>query len=322
MSDSDEEDLAYYGTPLEEISEDDVHIRKAPRIEDQFARDKQGRRRFHGAFTGGFSAGYFNSVGTKEGWTPSAFVSSRNQRTKSKQAKPQDFMDEEDMAVYGISPQGIQACSSFDDSEQRKRKRVLDPTGPIPGTPVLEEILQPSRETVGMKILRCHGWRPGQGVGPRVSRHQKVAARRERQKIYGVHGPQDPSSDSEDDGEAYLQDVTFAPDDVDTLCLTQAKADHFGLGYKPLDRTPVLGGHINLFDPSPLAMTEKKKKVLIKGQAFGVGAFEDDDEDIYATEDMSNYDFGEERKTSIERDGKHKDQPHMVRILKYSGHRA
>jgi G patch domain-containing protein 1 len=25
--------------------------------------DEQGRRRFHGAFTGGFSAGYFNTVG-------------------------------------------------------------------------------------------------------------------------------------------------------------------------------------------------------------------------------------------------------------------
>ena len=30
-------------------------------------RDKQGRQRFHGAFTGGFSAGYFNTVGSKEG---------------------------------------------------------------------------------------------------------------------------------------------------------------------------------------------------------------------------------------------------------------
>ena len=29
--------------------------------------DEQGRRRFHGAFTGGFSAGYFNTVGSKEG---------------------------------------------------------------------------------------------------------------------------------------------------------------------------------------------------------------------------------------------------------------
>jgi len=30
-------------------------------------RDAQGRIRFHGAFTGGFSAGYFNTVGSKEG---------------------------------------------------------------------------------------------------------------------------------------------------------------------------------------------------------------------------------------------------------------
>jgi len=29
--------------------------------------DSRGRPRFHGAFTGGFSAGYFNTVGTKEG---------------------------------------------------------------------------------------------------------------------------------------------------------------------------------------------------------------------------------------------------------------
>ena len=33
----------------------------------QYALDEQGRRRFHGAFTGGFSAGYYNTVGSKEG---------------------------------------------------------------------------------------------------------------------------------------------------------------------------------------------------------------------------------------------------------------
>jgi len=30
-------------------------------------RDEEGRRRFHGAFTGGFSAGFYNTVGSKEG---------------------------------------------------------------------------------------------------------------------------------------------------------------------------------------------------------------------------------------------------------------
>lgn len=36
-------------------------------VYDQTARDAQGRRRFHGAFTGGFSAGYYNTVNTPEG---------------------------------------------------------------------------------------------------------------------------------------------------------------------------------------------------------------------------------------------------------------
>ena len=39
--------------------------------------------RFHGAFTGGFSAGYFNTVGSENnaGFQPSTFVSSRSNRS-------------------------------------------------------------------------------------------------------------------------------------------------------------------------------------------------------------------------------------------------
>ena len=58
--------------------------------------DEQGRRRFHGAFTGGFSAGYFNTVGSEEGWAPSTFVSSRSNRAERKSQNTQDFMDNED----------------------------------------------------------------------------------------------------------------------------------------------------------------------------------------------------------------------------------
>ncbi|KAK3873702.1 hypothetical protein Pcinc_021317 [Petrolisthes cinctipes] len=47
MSDSDDdEDFAYYGTPVEQLDEDESIPRKAPRLEDQIAKDKQGRRRF------------------------------------------------------------------------------------------------------------------------------------------------------------------------------------------------------------------------------------------------------------------------------------
>ena len=53
--------------------------------------DENGIRRFHGAFTGGFSAGYFNTVGSEEGFTPTGFISSRKQRVEFKQYTKEDF---------------------------------------------------------------------------------------------------------------------------------------------------------------------------------------------------------------------------------------
>lgn len=88
------------GTPF--ISEDEIIQRKVDKISkkpwEQEVRDDKGRKRLHGAFTGGFSAGYFNTVGTKEGWTTSSFRSSRNERKETKNRKDViDFMDEEDI---------------------------------------------------------------------------------------------------------------------------------------------------------------------------------------------------------------------------------
>ncbi|KAJ1633391.1 hypothetical protein T492DRAFT_904270, partial [Pavlovales sp. CCMP2436] len=91
--------------------------------------DEQGRQRFHGAFTGGFSAGYYNTAGSAEGWEPAPFVSERQRRARAdaaaegggadddyspqqqpsqqqpsqqqrREAAPEDFMDEEDLAGY------------------------------------------------------------------------------------------------------------------------------------------------------------------------------------------------------------------------------
>lgn len=38
---------------------------------------------------------------------------------------------------------------------------------------------------MGMKILQKLGWRPGQGVGPRVKRIEKVKAQKDKQRMYG-----------------------------------------------------------------------------------------------------------------------------------------
>ena len=85
-----------YGTPLEPLSDDDDDdddksgdvFAKTPKskkqkrekkeleaagvgakgkhlVQNQIVTDEEGRRRFHGAFSGGFSAGYYNTVGSK-----------------------------------------------------------------------------------------------------------------------------------------------------------------------------------------------------------------------------------------------------------------
>ena len=74
------ESFVHYGTPLPALQDHrkDMHELKPEWQQEVY--DDRGRRRFHGAFTGGFSAGYFNTVGSKEGWAPSSFRSSRTSR--------------------------------------------------------------------------------------------------------------------------------------------------------------------------------------------------------------------------------------------------
>ena len=67
MSD-DEDDYVLFGSKFTNPSTQG----KIKHVQDEVVTDEQGRRRFHGAFTGGFSAGYYNSVGSKEG--TSSFV--------------------------------------------------------------------------------------------------------------------------------------------------------------------------------------------------------------------------------------------------------
>ncbi len=66
------------------------------KLKSQTVTDEQGRQRFHGAFTGGFSAGYFNTVGSEEGFQPKSFVSSRSSRAKITNQTAKDYMDSSD----------------------------------------------------------------------------------------------------------------------------------------------------------------------------------------------------------------------------------
>ncbi|KAF0307685.1 G patch domain-containing protein 1 [Amphibalanus amphitrite] len=291
-SDSDDDNV-HFGTPLEPLEEGSAAKRRPPALEDQTVRDSRGRQRFHGAFTGGFSAGFFNTVGSKDGFQPASFVSSRSTRAERRPARPDDFMDDEDRGEHGIAPQRVQARDEFRPTPPGgvKRSRPQFDEGPIPGEPVLSQLVQPVRDTVGVRILKAMGWRPGQGIGPRITKKEK----KRQKKVYGCALPPGaeptaaaPSdSDSDSDWDSALREVLLAPDDFEAP-LVRPKHDHMGLGYRGLDRHSVLGAAAG---DTTLRYRDKAGKVAIRGQAFGVGAFEDEDDDIYGTEDMSNYDF-------------------------------
>jgi G patch domain-containing protein 1 len=271
MSDSEEENYCFFGKPLQPYDDDAFPKKKPISVEDQIATDAQGRRRFHGAFTGGFSAGFYNTVGSLEGWTPSEFKSTRQDKAQNKSQKPEDFMDDEDIGEFGIAPQTVRATSDYSTSKKRKRQAFSD--GPIPGEPVLHSLLTSGNETIGYLLLKNIGLKDRTNV-----QEQEVSS---EDKVYGCEMPKTYEISRNDDINQYV-----IPD-IYKEFLQKPKDNSFGLGYVGLDKS-----HVNLFTSSKLVIRERnKKKVSISGQAFGVGAFEDDDEDIYVKDDMSKYDF-------------------------------
>lgn len=109
--------ILFYGTPLSKIltTDDDkarsygpISNRRARLNKQQTVRDAQGRQRFHGAFTGGFSAGYHNTVDSVEGFQPRQFISTRQNRyVEGNIHKPEDYMDDEDFGEFGIAPKKL-----------------------------------------------------------------------------------------------------------------------------------------------------------------------------------------------------------------------
>ncbi|KAL8704732.1 MAG: hypothetical protein Q9201_002116 [Fulgogasparrea decipioides] len=266
----------FYGTPLPPLDPQTRDDGSYVPIWKQEVTDEKGRKRLHGAFTGGFSAGYFNTVGSKEGWTPSTFVSSRKDKKADgsttatmKKQRPEDFMDEEDMA----------------DAEEAKKLQTADTFAGF-GTDVDDVaksndnfmgILKIAGETMGVKLLKKMGWREGQGIGPKVRR------------TVGMGVEDDPGGGGDGDGKTHL----FAPEDSKMISLVK-KHDRKGLGFEG-------EGHLNVNDSANVTKDEDdedvgfgtlpknskskvKKKTQVRG-GFGVGILNDDasdDEDPYA----------------------------------------
>lgn len=115
-------------------------------------RGSKGKQpRFHGAFTGGFSAGYFNTVDTKKGWTPSSKLRQDQQIS--------DFMDEQDHEEWG-GPTNV--TNDYKQQNDKVEKSQSTTTIGKVAAP-LESLFKVSHQTVGPRLLRLLGYREETG---------------------------------------------------------------------------------------------------------------------------------------------------------------
>eukprot|EP00930_Biecheleria_cincta_P039659 TRINITY_DN27245_c0_g1_i2.p1 TRINITY_DN27245_c0_g1~~TRINITY_DN27245_c0_g1_i2.p1 ORF type:complete len:727 (+),score=148.78 TRINITY_DN27245_c0_g1_i2:123-2303(+) len=118
----------------------------------------RGERTFYGAFEGGFSAGHWNTVGSKEGWTPASFTSSRSKRSADAGLLVEDLMDEEDLRDHRASHRTIASQGEFQSRETRMRARDSDGAAAIPGglPDHLEEDIFFGRDNrLGARLMRA-----------------------------------------------------------------------------------------------------------------------------------------------------------------------
>lgn len=150
---------------------------------------------------------YFNTVGSKEGWAPSTFVSSRSSRRKDDKSattqRPEDFMDEEDLADAHESEK-LQTSHAF--AGLGAADADAGRSGGLAG------LLHVQGETMGTKLLKKMGWKEGQGVGPKIRRKAELGMA--------------TNPGSEGTGDTYL----FAPENA-TMIQIVRKIDRKGLGY-------------------------------------------------------------------------------------------
>ncbi|KAH8104114.1 hypothetical protein BXZ70DRAFT_1005660 [Cristinia sonorae] len=255
------ENFCLIGTPLPPLEKSKDTGEFVP-LWKQEVRDEKGRRRLHGAFTGGFSAGYFNTVGSKEGWTPSTFVSSRSDRAKKKAARPEDFMDEEDLAAIAENRKLVDEADEMDlgstEAELRKhRGNEGEDEADDSVAAALSSVLEPSpQDSAGARILKKMGWRAGQGIGPRLTYEQ----RRQQDIAFGFP----PMELDDEEAKKYKYPRRDTP-----LLLAPRKDNTHGLGYSPgmgLNESLGVKGSGGTKGPNLAA-------------GFGLGALNDADED-------------------------------------------
>ena len=235
--------------------------------------DKKVLPRFHGSFTGGFSAGHFNTVGSEEGFKPKTFTSSRSNRNVKVSNKVTDYMDIEDGLLGGqLSTQNV--YDTFDDRGIKVQKNIADVVSSgnlIPG-PVPRELLPNLSQSIGKKMLSKMGWKEGHSIGS--------------MRTYDL--PADVNMPISSSSGITKKDKTVAipQREIQSLPLPKLKTDAYGIGFD-IAKHSLTGRSYS--EQSTTADTAKRKRTIqeVLGQSSKpslqsysmLNVYNDDDED-------------------------------------------
>ncbi|EGZ30042.1 hypothetical protein PHYSODRAFT_468736 [Phytophthora sojae] len=284
-------------------------------VRNQEVTDAQGRRRFHGAFTGGFSAGYYNSVGSEEGWTPRTFSSSRGNRMERVQQRAEDFMDEEDDPLLGKRLETTERYDTLQTGakrrlqQQQQADQAASGAGAIPGFALPDDWVLPVNDSIGAKLLKQMGWKEGHGIGQRVRRRKFLEEEKEaveNLKLLTQYAQEEKTEMKARDGAEEEEEVCVPPRKVFDVqkAFPKPKLDRYGAGFDPYTNAPEFSRYKQQQEEKQRSKEGPHRQVVSFSDAltatngsnrattgYGLSALEEDDDvDVYGTVSMAEFD--------------------------------
>ncbi len=195
------------------------------------------------------------------------------------------------------------------------------PYSPSSLASALASLIPPSKDSVGARILKKMGWKPGQGIGPKITYNQLKLqdAQTKSQSGYlasitGVAG--------EEDEEAKKH---MYPRRDTKLVAYERKEDSFGVGYIP-------GARLENFDSKVEGKSESsgakiscknlyRYSIALKADersvaGFGLGALNDADEDDLDVYDSANFSSSTHRRHLAFDEGDANDDDESISLHK------
>ena len=245
-------------------------------------RKRQRPERLHGAFTGGYSAGHFNSVGSKDGWkssnfdddnddeyesvndgveglgsvrfgmVPSSTAISFTKRNKKRTQKVEDYMDEEDANEWG-GPTKVKDSFHNNENKNENEKHNEESTRldhAISDSQSLRRLLlhqkkennRIQQDSIGKQLLKVLGWREKRVTSDNGQCHTMCYA------YIPVDDTDNDDAPKKSKGDSLLSTKRLKRIEMQlalqqTCKIPMPKIDTYGMGFEPYKNAPEFKAH-------------------------------------------------------------------------------